>query len=462
MGYSDNSPLQAALAAASDAEVVAAAASDAAAAAEADAIAVSVQRDSNGSDFANKPAVLVNIGAEAFINKGAVSGYAPLDVSQQVPAANAPAKAVYSTGGGQALAPGDIGADAAGTARPASGGDADTVDGQHAAAFEVAGAAATAEANANGYTDTQVAIVGGRVGAPVADVAALRAVASATLPDKQLRLSETTEAIYSWDAEGTGADDGDGTIVPTDITPPAPGRWFKTTVASQNHEALVGLLGGAVSDHQHLTTAQLALVNAAVQPGALGTAAAEDVAAGGTGDLLRADGDGSSLTGISTVIETTVPYADFYAGSEESGDFTMGGRFIPLQFIRVTGIRVQSAVAANPHTLKVSLWDSGGTLRASGTSACAGSGIYNISFSSEYAIVAADLGTYLTWGVYETSGTYYTKQAGSTDLTTMPVEIGPMRITEGPVYWSAGDARPATDGSAASRYTSGPIVEMDA
>mgnify|MGYP006971703486 CR=1 FL=1 len=52
--------------------------------------------------------------AEQTANKGAVSGYAPLDASQQVPSANAPAKAVYSTGGDQELAAGDIGAADAG------------------------------------------------------------------------------------------------------------------------------------------------------------------------------------------------------------------------------------------------------------------------------------------------------------------------------------------------------------
>lgn len=40
--------------------------------------------------------------------KGQAEGYASLDISSQVPAGQAPAKAVYSTGGGQALSPGDI------------------------------------------------------------------------------------------------------------------------------------------------------------------------------------------------------------------------------------------------------------------------------------------------------------------------------------------------------------------
>lgn len=46
--------------------------------------------------------------------KGAADGYAALDGASQVPASQAPAKAVYASGGGQALAPSDIGARAAG------------------------------------------------------------------------------------------------------------------------------------------------------------------------------------------------------------------------------------------------------------------------------------------------------------------------------------------------------------
>jgi len=51
-----------------------------------------------------------DIGAEASANKGAANGYAGLDGTSRVSAANAPAKAVYSSGGSQALTPGNIGA----------------------------------------------------------------------------------------------------------------------------------------------------------------------------------------------------------------------------------------------------------------------------------------------------------------------------------------------------------------
>lgn len=47
-------------------------------------------------------------------DRGASNGYAPLDVNSRVPAANAPNKSTYATGGNQAMAPADIGAVATG------------------------------------------------------------------------------------------------------------------------------------------------------------------------------------------------------------------------------------------------------------------------------------------------------------------------------------------------------------
>jgi len=107
-----------------------------------------------------------------------------------------------------------------------------------------------------GWVQQQIAEVGGGYAAGVADLTALRAVGSADRLDKQIRLVESKGAIYRFDAEGLGSDDGDFTIVPSDITPPAAGRWFKVQAATQNHEELLGLLGGALNDHYHLTSVQ--------------------------------------------------------------------------------------------------------------------------------------------------------------------------------------------------------------
>lgn len=55
-----------------------------------------------------------------------------------------------------------------------------------------------------------------------------------------------------------------------------------------------------------------------------GTAAEEDVAAGGTGDLLRSDGDGSNLTGITTGPGELVHVRELQAGATSGGTFTTG------------------------------------------------------------------------------------------------------------------------------------------
>jgi len=74
----------------------------------------------NGAEHTGAGDIVTRAAAdfEQTANKDSANGYAPLDASKQLPASNAPAKAVYSTGGGQALSPGDIGADAAGAVRP--------------------------------------------------------------------------------------------------------------------------------------------------------------------------------------------------------------------------------------------------------------------------------------------------------------------------------------------------------
>jgi len=69
-------------------------------------------------------------------------------------------------------------------------------------------------------------------GTAVQTLVALRAVAAAARADKQLRLVEDAQAIYRFDTAGLGADDNDLIIVPNDIVPPAPGRWFKIAPAT--------------------------------------------------------------------------------------------------------------------------------------------------------------------------------------------------------------------------------------
>jgi hypothetical protein len=99
-----------------------------------------------------------------------------------------------------------------------------------------------------------------RHASPVQTVQDLRDVPPEDRVDQQLRLLEDNNAVYAFDEQGLGADDGNLIIVPTDITPPDPGRWFKTAGAVVAHAAShedagddeinVGGLSGELADPQ--------------------------------------------------------------------------------------------------------------------------------------------------------------------------------------------------------------------
>ena len=119
------------------------------------------------------------------------------------------------------------------------------------------------------YVDDSFTGIAVSFASPVGNLVELRAVASAGLVDKQVRLVETKGALYRYDTSGAGVDDGDGTIKPDDLTDVDQGRWFKTSAATQDHEGLSGLLGGDLNDHQHLTTVQVSYLPSADQKDAL-------------------------------------------------------------------------------------------------------------------------------------------------------------------------------------------------
>ena len=99
-----------------------------------------------------------------------------------------------------------------------------------------------------------MALISGEFAPPVQALTDLTALASATLADKQMRLVEDAGAIFRYDVQSTATADGTDVLTPSDS--PATGRWIKVQAATQNHEALQGLLGGAANDHLHLTTAE--------------------------------------------------------------------------------------------------------------------------------------------------------------------------------------------------------------
>ncbi len=130
----------------------------------------------------------------------------------------------------------------------------------------VADAAADSDAVNLGQLNAAVAGIGGTIHAPVADLAAAKAVAGTTNPtghsDRMLMLIESL-GLYRYDAQGTGTSNDDTIIRPTDIASDAsPGRWFKISSVLTDHNNLSGKQGGTTNEYYHLTSAQLAALHA--------------------------------------------------------------------------------------------------------------------------------------------------------------------------------------------------------
>lgn len=105
------------------------------------------------------------------------------------------------------------------------------------------------------YVDNAVNDITGKYAAPVQTLLLLAAIAHTTIIDKQMRLVENTGCIFRFDVQSNDVADGIDVVQPTDIAS-GPGRWIKVQAATQNHELLNGLLGGAANDHLHITTAE--------------------------------------------------------------------------------------------------------------------------------------------------------------------------------------------------------------
>ncbi len=111
------------------------------------------------------------------------------------------------------------------------------------------------------YVDGLINNLGGEYAAPVANLTDLKALVIATdLADKQIRLVEGEGAIYRFDLQSLAAVASPGVVAPDEIAPEdlatTPGRWIMTASATQSHEQLSNLQGGAANDHLHLTTTE--------------------------------------------------------------------------------------------------------------------------------------------------------------------------------------------------------------
>jgi len=100
--------------------------------------------------------------------------------------------------------------------------------------------------------------VGNAIHAPVADLAAAKAVTDYI--DKMLMLIETM-GLYRFDAEATTASNDNTIIRPTNIASDAsPGRWIKMSATITDHNLLSGIQGGTTGEYYHLTAAQAGLL----------------------------------------------------------------------------------------------------------------------------------------------------------------------------------------------------------
>jgi len=104
------------------------------------------------------------------------------------------------------------------------------------------------------YVDSAVSDISGSYAPPVQTLVDLSALVPAGLEDKQMRLVEDSGAIYRFDTTSTDTADGVDVIIPDTL--PSTGRWIKVQAATQNHNALNGLQGGALNDYLHLTSAE--------------------------------------------------------------------------------------------------------------------------------------------------------------------------------------------------------------
>jgi hypothetical protein len=106
------------------------------------------------------------------------------------------------------------------------------------------------------YVDGAVNNISGIYASPVADAAALEAITEANYIADQLRMVDSAAAIFRFVATSVEAANGVSIVIPNDITAPAAGRWIMIQAATQDHDLLRNLQGGAANDFVHLTTAE--------------------------------------------------------------------------------------------------------------------------------------------------------------------------------------------------------------
>lgn len=202
----------------------------------------------------------------------------------------------------------------------------------------------TTHATSKAYVDGLVTGLAGFYAPAVQSLTALRAVVSAERADKQLRLVEDENAIYRYDAQGTGTDDNSSIITPSDAG--ALGRWFKVSAVTQNHEGLTGLLGGATNDHYHLTNAQLSVLTGATSSNTASTLVQRDASGNfSAGTITAALSGNATSAGTVAVTNDTVSSPNHYLTltTSTSGNAALKVTSSKLYFVPNNGILYANA-----------------------------------------------------------------------------------------------------------------------
>lgn len=179
-----------------------------------------------------------------------------------------------------------------------------------------------------GQLNSAVQNIGGAIHAPVADLAAAKAVATDVAPaghtDRMIMLIETL-GLYRYDAQGTDTGNDNTVIIPTDKT--TTGRWYKISSVLTDHNNLSGL---NVGDYMHLTAVQISALHAQETAATIGAilngATAETTPL--DADLIATTTGGGSLEKISwtTIKAFLKTYFDtlynLYVHPNHSGDVT--------------------------------------------------------------------------------------------------------------------------------------------
>lgn len=106
------------------------------------------------------------------------------------------------------------------------------------------------------YVDTKTSGLASALHAPVANLAAAKAIISSDRSDKMM-LNIEDMGLYRYDSESTATSDDNLIIRPTDIPSDASaGRWMKMSSQLDNHNNLSNVQGGATNEYYHLTSAE--------------------------------------------------------------------------------------------------------------------------------------------------------------------------------------------------------------